>query len=117
MEDTMHEYSIAKSIIETALAETEKQNGKRIATLSVKLSKLSHITPDTLEFCLTAAATGTIAEKAMVAIETFDPTVRCRECGHSFSFHDNEPFCPQCQGKKLDMVDVSEAFLESLGVD
>jgi len=113
----MHEFSLAKNIVETALAETKKQDGKRIDTLNVKLSNLSHITPDNLEFCLTAAAKGTIAEKTKIKIETFDPTVSCQECGHTFTFQKNEPFCPQCQSKKLKMVDVSEAFLESLEVD
>jgi hydrogenase nickel incorporation protein HypA/HybF len=117
MEAAMHEFSLAKNIVGTALAETKKHNGKRIATLSVKLSNLSHITPDNLEFCLTAAATGTAAEKAKIEIETFDPAVLCQECGHTFSFKKSEPFCPQCRSKKLKMVDVSEAFLESLEVD
>ena len=113
----MHEFSLAKDIVETALAETKKHNGKHIATLNVKLSNLSHITPDNLEFCLTAAATGTAAEKAKIEIETFDPTVLCQECGHTFTFQKSEPFCPQCKSKKLKMVDVSEAFLESLEVE
>ena len=113
----MHEFSLARSIVETALAETRKQDGKRIDTLNVKLSNLSHITPDNLEFCLTAAATGTIAEKTKIKIETFDPTVSCQDCGHTFTFRKSEPFCPECRSKKLKMVDVSEAFLESLEVD
>jgi len=113
----MHEFSIAKGIIETALAETEKQNGKCVINLNVKLSRLSHITPDSLEFCLTAAATGTIAEKTKIKIESFDPAVQCQECGHKFDFHESKPYCPQCQSKKLKMVDVSEAFLESLDID
>ena len=113
----MHEFSLAKNIVETALVETKKQDGKRIDTLNVKLSNLSHITPDNLEFCLTAAAKGTIAEKTKIKIETFDPTVLCQECSHTFTFQKNEPFCPQCRSKKLKMVDVSEAFLESLEVD
>ncbi len=113
----MHEFSLAKNIVETALAETKKQDGKRIDTLNVKLSNLSHITPDNLEFCLMAAAKGTIAEKTKIKIETFDPTVSCQECGHTFTFQKNEPFCPKCRGTKLKMVDVSEAFLESMEVD
>lgn len=113
----MHEFSLAKSIVETALIETKKQDGKRIDTLNVKLSNLSHITPDNLEFCLTAAAKGTIAEKTKIKIETFDPTVSCQDCGHTFTFQKSEPFCPECRSKKLKMVDVSEAFLESLEVD
>jgi len=113
----MHEFSLAKSIVETALIETKKQDGKRIDTLNVKLSNLSHITPDNLEFCLTAAAKGTIAEKTKIKIETFDPTVHCQDCGHTFTFQKSEPFCPECRSKKLKMVDVSEAFLESLEVD
>ena len=113
----MHEFSLAKDIVETALAETKKHNSKRIDTLNVKLSNLSHITPDNLEFCLTAAATGTIAEKTKIKIETFDPKVSCQDCSHTFTFQKSEPLCPQCQSKKLEMVDKSDAFLESMEVD
>ncbi len=113
----MHEFALAKDIVETALAETKKHNGKRIDTLNVKLSNLSHLTPDNLEFCLTAAANGTIAEKTKIKIETFDPKVSCQDCGHTFTFQESEPFCPQCQSKKLEMVDKSDAFLESMEVD
>ena len=113
----MHEFSIARDIIGTALAGAAKEDGKRVATLYVKLSSASHITPDSLEFCLKAAATDTIAGKADIKIESFDPAVQCQQCGHDFHFQGGEPLCPQCRGKQLKMVDVSEAFLESMEVD
>jgi len=112
----MHEFSIAKGIIETALAEAEKNNGKVIRTLTVKLSKSSHITSGSMKFCLRAAA-GTIAEKARIEIELFEPIVRCRDCGHVSLLQYDKPFCPECLSRNLEMPDGNEAYLESIWVD
>lgn len=113
----MHEFSIAKGIIETALNEAKKNKAKLIHSITVKLSKSSHITPDSMDFCLRAAATGTIAEKTKIEIELFEPTVRCRECGHVSSFHHDEPFCPKCTSQNLEMTNGGEAYLDSIWID
>lgn len=113
----MHEFLIAQSILERALTEAEKHNGKRICALGVKLGKASHIEPESLDFCLRAVARGTIAEKARMEIESMEPTARCRECGHTFSVQGNELSCPNCGGENLEMLTGSEVFLESLEVD
>ena len=113
----MHGFSIAQNILETALTEAGKHNGKRVCALGVKLGKASHIEPDSLEFCLRAVARGTIAEKARIEIKPLEPTAKCRECGHTFSVQGNELFCPSCGGENLEMLTGSEVFLESLEVD
>lgn len=71
----MHEFSIAQGILETALTEAEKNNGKRICALRVKLGRASHIEPNSLEFCLRAVAKGTIAENARVEIKSSEPGI------------------------------------------
>ena len=113
----MHEFSIAQGILETALTEAEKHNGKLIHTLTIKLSKSSHITPDSMEFCLRAAAAGTNAEKAKIEIELFEPTARCQKCGYTFSFQYDESFCPRCLSPNLEMPIGGEVYLESIWVD
>ena len=113
----MHEFSIAQGILETALTEAEKNNGKRICALGVKLGRASHIEPDSLEFCLRAAAKGTIAEKARIEIKPSEPTARCKECGHTFSAQGDGLSCSNCGSENLEVLTGGEVFLESLEVD
>jgi len=113
----MHEFSIAQGILETALTEAEKNNGKCICALGVKLGRASHIEPDSLEFCLRAAAKGTIAEKARIEIKPSEPTARCKECGPTFLAQGNELFCGVCRSENVEMLTGGEVFLESLEVD
>ena len=113
----MHEFSIAQNILETALTEAEKHNGKRICALGVKLGRASHIEPESLEFCLKAVAKGTIAEQAKIKIKPLELTVKCRECGHIFSVQGNGLSCTSCGSENLEVLTGSEVFLESLVVD
>ncbi len=63
---------MTQDILEKALIEAEKHEGKCICALGVKLGKASHIEPDSLEFCLRAVAGGTIAEKARIEIKPLE---------------------------------------------
>jgi len=66
----MHELYAAQSILERALEEAAKQAASRVAVIYVKLGPGGHIARERLEFCLQAAAKGTIAEDARVQVES-----------------------------------------------
>jgi hydrogenase nickel incorporation protein HypA/HybF len=114
----MHEFAIAQSILDRALAEAEKHEAKRIYTLGVKLGKASHITPDSLEFCFKAVAKGTIAEEAKVEIEPLELKARCRQCGQEFIAGDDHHrlVCP-CGSQNVEVVSGEEVYLENLVID
>jgi len=113
----MHEFAIAQSILERALAEAEKNEAKRICVLGVKLGKDSHITPDSLEFCLKAVAKGTIAEEAKIEIEPLALMLKCRQCGLTFSPQEEAHSCSNCGSANLELISGDEVFLESLVID
>ncbi len=64
----MHEIGIAQELIETALAEAKKHQGKRILSLYVNLGEGSDIEPESLDLCLNVMAKGTLAEEAQFKI-------------------------------------------------
>jgi len=113
----MHEFSIAESILQRALAEAEKHQAKRICALGIKVGKASHIERESLELCLRAVAKGTIAENARTEIIPLELTAKCRKCGHTFTVQSNQQLCPGCGGENLEILNGSEVFLESLEVD
>lgn len=113
----MHEFSIAESILRTALAEAEKRQSKRICSLRIRLGKASHIEPESLEFCIRVAAKGTIAKDARMEITPLELTAKCRKCGCIFIIRSTQRLCPGCDGENLEILTGSEVFLESLEVD
>jgi hydrogenase nickel incorporation protein HypA/HybF len=114
----VHEFAIAQSILERALAEAEKHEAKKICTLGVRLGKASHITPDSLEFCFKAVAKGTIAEGAKVEVEPLELKARCRQCGREFSAGDDHHrlVCP-CGSQNVQVISGDEVYLENLTID
>jgi len=65
----MHNLAMAQDILEAALIEAEKYNGKRIKVISVKIGDETLMESDSLQFCLEAMAKGTIAEGAQIEIK------------------------------------------------
>lgn len=65
----MHEFSIAQNILGIVLAEAERNEGKKVKSIYLKLGEKSHIEPESLLFCLEVVSKGTIAEEAKVYIE------------------------------------------------
>jgi len=68
----MHSLGIAQSILEAALKEAERCEGKRIEAISVKIGDNAFMESDSLQFCLYAIAKGTIAEGARMEVELAD---------------------------------------------
>jgi len=114
----MHEFAIAQNILERALAEAEKNEGKKILAVGVKLGKASHITPDSLELCFKAVAKGTIAEEAKVEVEPLELKARCRKCGQEFFAGDDHHrlICP-CGSQNVQVISGEEVYLQDVTID
>lgn len=65
----MHSLSLAQSILQAALSEAQKHDGKRIKAIDVKVGDETFMEADSLQFCLEAVTKGTIAEGAHIEIK------------------------------------------------
>ena len=70
----MHSLSMAQDILQAALREAEKYDGKHIKAISVKMADETFMESDSLQFCLEALTKGTIAEGARIEIELVGAT-------------------------------------------
>lgn len=68
----MHSLAMAQDILQAVLDEAQKYQGKRIKAISVKGGAETFMESDSLQFCLEAAAKGTIAEGAQIEIGLVD---------------------------------------------
>lgn len=113
----MHSLAIAQDILEAALIEAEKHNAKHVKAISVKIGDGHFAESDSLQFCLEAAAKGTIAEEARIKIEFTDTTARCSKCGLVFPVEGHLPVCPQCGNRNLETLIEKELPQVTLELD
>ena len=93
----MHSLSMAQDILQAALMEAEKYDGKRIKAIGVKIGDETFMESDSLQFCLEAMAEGTIAEGARIEVELVVATA--------------------CGGRNPEMVTGEEPLLVTLKLD
>ena len=104
----MHSLAMAQDILEAALSEAAKHDGQRINAINVKIGSEDLDESDSIQFCLEAAAKGTIAEGAHIKVEVIDVTAKCPECGLLFTAEDHAPICPRCGNRSPEMLDETE---------
>ncbi|MCK5112109.1 MAG: hydrogenase nickel incorporation protein HypA [Thermoplasmatales archaeon] len=86
----MHEWALAESIITAALEAAEKEHLKTITEIKIGIGELQQIEQDIFEFALNEIikAHGKKLKNVKISIETEESTLKCKICGHTWSFSD-----------------------------
>jgi hydrogenase nickel incorporation protein HypA/HybF len=113
----MHEMSIALSIIEAVESKARDEGAGRISEIELQIGKLAGIEPESLRFCFSAAARGSLAESALLHIEEPEGIGECRECGRKFpvSFYYAE--CPECRSLRIEIVSGEEFRIQTITIE
>lgn len=77
----MHELSIARAIVDTALRHAE---GARVVGVDVRVGALRQVVPRSLDFYFEIAARETACEGARLRLEVEPAWLRCRDCGREW---------------------------------
>lgn len=92
----MHELSLVEALIEQ-LEQTARSEGlQRVTALTVTVGSLSHVSVEALRFCFEACQSGTVAEAAVLVIETETGLARCPACQREAPAQDWLDACPSC---------------------
>jgi hydrogenase nickel incorporation protein HypA/HybF len=113
----MHEMSIALSIVEAVESKAREEGAKRISGIDLVIGKLAGIQSESLKFCFSAAAKGTLAEEALLQVEEPEGRGECGECGRMFpvSFYYAE--CPDCRSLRVKIVSGEEFLIQSITIE
>ena len=109
----MHEMSIAQSVLDIILQESQNHKVKRVRSVAVKVGELSAVETESLRFCFDFLSKGTLAEGASLEIERVQVTCRCQECGSNFTVEGLVFACPSCQSPTVKMLTGRELSVES----
>lgn len=112
---SMHEVSIADSLLKIAVDECRKSGHGKINNVRVCIGKASGVMPEALLFAFDSLKAETIAEGATLTIEEVPVAGHCNACDKDFTATESFVLCcPQCgsnsytihAGRELDIKDL-----------
>jgi hydrogenase nickel incorporation protein HypA/HybF len=115
----MHEFSIARSIVDVATAEAERVGARRVKRLNCRIGEMCQVDGRLISEAFDIACRGTICEDAELQIETTHMHAVCPQCWRRFEVHNWNWTCPHCgvEGEKLDGGDELELVSIEAEVD
>jgi hydrogenase nickel incorporation protein HypA/HybF len=113
----MHELSVAKSILDSALHHAEKNGFKRILSIHLRIGRLSGIEVESLRFCFEVLSGETIARSADLAVDLVPIRGKCRNCGREFDLEEVDFVCPGCNNRDIEVVSGTEMLMDKMEVE
>lgn len=110
----MHELSIAQSLLEIVVDESERHEIRRVNTIRINVGALTGIVPEALTFCFGLVSENTVAAGAQLVIQTVPLVARCSDCNIEFEVQDNVFLCPRCGAPALELVSGRDLAVASI---
>ncbi len=108
----MHELSITQSVVD---AVAEHTDGAAVASVHLRIGKLSGVVPDALRFCFELVTEGTGLQGATLVIDEPAGAGHCRTCGIDLELSDLILLCP-CGSADVDVTSGRELTVQSIEV-
>ncbi len=117
----MHELSLTKSILDTAVRYAEKTDSQKVVTIVLKLGVLRDIQKEWVQHYFNYISKGTVAEGAEILIIINPIVCRCPDCGKEFEVDkarlaEEEIFCPNCSANNYTLISGTEFSIEGIEV-
>lgn len=123
----MHEYSLAKGIVDTILGVAKEYNATKIKKVEILAGEFSMINFEQLKFAFEIASEGTIAEGAELDIEEDKGRIKCEKCHYEGPIekmiHDLDHFivdlsnifeCPNCHSNLTKIVGGRDVYVKNI---
>jgi hydrogenase nickel incorporation protein HypA/HybF len=113
----MHEQSIVESLLALALENAEKAGARKIVSINLVVGDYTGIVEDAVNFYFGFLSKDTIAAGATVNYTRVAGQLRCRDCDILFPLQKHEYRCPQCDGRRVEIVGGRELYIENMQVE
>lgn len=113
----MHEFSLARNLVELACAEAAAAGARRVRQLHCRAGVLRQVDEVLMQGAFEIARCGTLCEGATLTIEKTRMTARCPSCGERFAVHEWNSDCPACGTAGTDLAGGDELELTSIEVE
>ncbi len=110
----MHEASMAMAILRIVKEEAARCKETQISAVHLKVGVFAAVEPYALRAAFEVFAEGSVAEKAVLAVERVPAKAYCRECGRTFELTRAGMRCPSCSGLKLEVSGGRECLISGI---
>ena len=100
----MHEFSIARDIIEIVIQEMQNNNLTRVQTVTLQIGEMAQVMPEALCFGFECLCKDTPLDKAKLIIQTVPVKAVCCQCGRDFIVRDWSYDCPECGATDTEII-------------
>lgn len=109
----MHEAVLTQGLLKLLLAEAQRHQLTRITRVRLKIGAMRAVEPQSVAFCFTAFAAGTLAEDAELIIDALPAIAHCADCGDNFAVIKFHFQCPRCHSREVQLIQGDELYIES----
>ena len=114
---TMHEMSIAESILNIVDEYMMNENGRTLKEVAVEIGELVAVVPDSLTFCYDVLIEDTPYKNSKLKIDIIPLNGKCTDCNRSSKIINYEFICPHCKSSRLEIQGGQELRISHLEVD
>ena len=114
---SMHELSIAESILTAVRTELEKHSGARPTRVGLRIGELAAVDVESLTFCFEAVLAGTEWEGLQLDARVCSPRRKCKDCGEDFAVIAYITCCPACASNNTTPTSGDELDFDYLEVE
>jgi hydrogenase nickel incorporation protein HypA/HybF len=117
-EESMHELSIATSIVDAVTESAAVYPGAHVKEVRLRVGALASVVEDSLQFCWELATEGTPLAGATLVINMLPVIVHCDACGVDAEIEGVQSFrCPRCGELAGDLRQGRELEIESIELE
>jgi len=114
---SMHELSIAMSIIDQATAAAKAESATTVNTIELEVGTLSGVMIDSLTFCFDLASRDTLLEGAKLTIHPIPAHGKCLNCDLECEVESLPMQCPGCGEYLLSIRNGKDIKILSITID
>jgi len=116
--ESMHELSIAASIVEAVSESASAYPGSRVKEVRLRVGALASVVEDSLQFCWQLATDDTPLAGSVLVIRKLPVVLHCATCGVDSEIDGVQSFrCPHCGQSSADLRQGRELEIESIELD
>ena len=113
----MHELSLADSMVREIEEILEKENAKKVISVTVSMGKFSGVEKEPFEFAFPIVAEGTLLEGSLLIIEIVPGTVECDDCKAVTELEVPFAKCEKCDSRNVKFIKGRDFLIKSLEIE
>jgi len=112
----MHELAVCQALIEQVETVAHQQQAQRVVEIHVDIGPLSGVEPHLLEQAFSIASAGTLADGALLHLNSLPVRVACNSCGQVTEALPARLTCSNCGNWQTRVVSGEELLLTTVEV-